>query len=132
MDSERQSQIEASLRRHLDAGNEMLDGTDQLEAGQLHAWATRTTSLARDLADCVGDPIRNRVMELLDRPTIPDDANALMVLRITAGLSHRALGQKAGPRDRCQRFGQPGTARPGRRCQSQGVFNSEATRQNFR
>lgn len=97
MDSERQSQIEASLRRHLDAGNEMLDGTDQLEAGQLHAWATRTTSLARDLADCVGDPIRNRVMELLDRPTIPDDANALMVLRITAGLSHRALGQKAGP-----------------------------------
>ena len=41
--------------------------------------------------------IKKRVMELLDRPTIPDDANALMVLRITAGLSHRALGQKAGP-----------------------------------
>lgn len=97
MDSERQTKIEETLRRHLEAGQAMLDEDSALEAGQLHAWATRTASLARDLADCVGDPVRNRIIELLDKPTIPDDANALMVLRITDGLSHRALGAKAGP-----------------------------------
>lgn len=89
--------VAAALERVLDEGRAFADLERPLEAAAIRSWVTRVTSLGRDLADCVEAPMRNRVMEILESSSVPDDFGALEILRINvAGASCGQFGKELG------------------------------------
>jgi DNA-binding XRE family transcriptional regulator len=89
--------VAAAMSRLLGEGQRYALPDADVEPEELRSWATRLQELARDLADCVEAPARNRVMEVLACTSVPDDTNALLALRINvAGASYEQLGQEVG------------------------------------
>jgi DNA-binding XRE family transcriptional regulator len=87
--------VAASMSRLLDEGRAYCEPDADIDVDALRAWAMRLGGLASDLADCVEAPVRNRVMETLCSPSVPDDAPALLALRINvAGESARGLSRE--------------------------------------
>src|SRR4051794_38659181 len=74
--------VAASMSRLLDDGRVFCSPGADINADELRAWAARLRGLAADLADCVEAPVRNRVMETLCSPAVPDDLSALYALRV--------------------------------------------------
>lgn len=89
--------VSKAMRRLLDEGAQFVDDTAELSPADLRGWSNRLSHLALELADCVEAPARNRVMEVLSSPGLPDDENALLGLRISvAGASTAQLGEETG------------------------------------
>jgi DNA-binding XRE family transcriptional regulator len=85
------------MQRVLDEGAQFVDVDADIDPQDLRGWSTRLSKLALELADCVEAPARNRVMEVLSSPGLPDDANALAGIRISvAGASASQLGDETG------------------------------------
>ncbi len=87
-------QIRNALQRKLDRGAELLQNAD-LSAEQLEAWARSVDQLSKRLSDCLGDPVRNRVRHTLDKPGIPPNENAILILRLSFGYGQRELARLA-------------------------------------
>lgn len=86
--------VSEALVRQLSAGEKFADPDAEIDVDQLLGWGQRIHGLAKDLADCVRAPMRNRVIETLQLPSVPDDANALMLFRLNIlGMSDRALAE---------------------------------------
>jgi hypothetical protein len=89
--------VSEAMRRLLAGGVEFCDVDADVRADDIRAWESRLRALARDLADCVEAPVRNRVMETLMSPSVPDECCALTALRMNvAGLSARGLARETG------------------------------------
>lgn len=87
--------VAAAMARLLDDGQAFCAPDADVDVEKLRAWSTRLRGLASDLADCVEAPVRNRVIETLHSPSVPDDVPALYALRINvAGESARGLGRE--------------------------------------
>jgi DNA-binding XRE family transcriptional regulator len=91
------SGVAAAMGRLLQDGERFTDPEADIDVEDLRGWAGRLGELARDLADCVEAPLRNRVLEMLASTSVPDDLSALTALRINiAGASYGQLGEEAG------------------------------------
>ena len=89
--------VSAAMRRLLDDGQRFTDVEIELDPEELRSWTMRLSQLSADLADCVEAPVRNRIMELLSASWVPDDENALRVLRFNiVGASAAQLGEAVG------------------------------------
>lgn len=85
--------VAAAMTRLLDDGRRFCDPEADIEAEQVRSWAERLRELSLDLADCIEAPVRNRVMQVLSLPSLPDDTCALYALRLNVlGMSTRELG----------------------------------------
>jgi hypothetical protein len=89
--------VAAAMGRLLDDGQQFAAPDAELDPEELRSWARRLHELARDLADCVEAPARNRVMEVLASTRVSDETNALLALLIdVAGASYEQLGIEVG------------------------------------
>ncbi len=73
--------VAGAMRRLLEDGERFTASDSNLSPDELRSWAARLRELALDLADCVEAPARNRVMELLESVSLPDNMNAVWALR---------------------------------------------------
>lgn len=87
--------VAALFAKLLSDGEAFTDPEAEVTARDVRDWAARLRNLSLDLADTIEAPARNRVLEILENPSVPDEANALdMLLLNVAGESPRGYAQE--------------------------------------
>lgn len=87
-------QLREALQRKITRGTQLVN-TEDLTAEQLETWARSIARLSERLSDLLGDPVRHRVRQVLDRPSVALDTKAIEILRIEFGYGYRELARRA-------------------------------------
>lgn len=88
------TQLREALQRKLARGTQLINAED-LTAEQLEAWSRSVAQLSERLSNQLGDPVRQRVRQVLDHTSVPLDTKAIEILRIEFGYGYRELSRLA-------------------------------------